>query len=141
VSKGRIYIAGPLFNEAERWAQAQIEKWAAEAGWETFLPQRDAGALNSKDDVKRIYLKNREAIENADLVVANLNGTATDEGTAWEVGYAVAKAKIIVGLFSDWRKRFVFHDVGIMVECGLEKLCRSPDELKAFLQSYSVKPK
>ena len=35
------YIAGPLFNEGERWFVEKICALAEGAGFETFLPHRD----------------------------------------------------------------------------------------------------
>ena len=37
----RAYVAGPLFDEGERWFIEQIEQLVADAGFETFLPHRD----------------------------------------------------------------------------------------------------
>ena len=37
----QAYIAGPLFNEGERWFDEQIERIATEAGFTIFPPHRD----------------------------------------------------------------------------------------------------
>jgi nucleoside 2-deoxyribosyltransferase len=46
---------------------------------------------------------NRDAIDRAQAVLAVLDGTDVDSGTAAEIGYAYAKSKIILGYRSDFR--------------------------------------
>ena len=36
-----VYVAGPLFDEGERWWIEQIEQTISEVGYKTFLPHRD----------------------------------------------------------------------------------------------------
>lgn len=50
---------------------------------------------------------NRELIHDCDAVIANLTpfrGPSADPGTVWEVGYAAALNKIVLGYTSDGRK-------------------------------------
>jgi hypothetical protein len=47
--------------------------------------------------------RNRAAIDEADGVVAVLDGTDVDSGTAAEIGYAFARGKLIVGYRGDFR--------------------------------------
>ena len=100
----RAYIAGPLFNESERWFDEQIDAVARRAGLDTFLPHRDGLLhLTGPDDACRIFEEDRNAIDGSDMVIANLNGVTTDDGTAWEIGYAYAQRKPIIGLYTDGR--------------------------------------
>jgi nucleoside 2-deoxyribosyltransferase len=130
------YIAGPLFNEGERWFDEQIERIAAGAGYKTFLPYRDGkeGKIKSEANIREIFKEDVKAIDQADIVIANLNGITTDDGTSWELGYAYAKGKHLVGVYTDWRLQFKFQTVNLMLECSLNKLVRSLDELKDYLQ-------
>lgn len=132
------YIAGPLFNEGERWFDEQIDQIAQEAGFTTFLPHRDGkeGGMKNADNIPRIFAEDRDAIDRCDIVIANLNGITTDDGTAWEIGYAYAKGKHIVGIYTDWRLQFTHQTVNLMIECSLNKLVRSLDELRAYLAEY-----
>jgi nucleoside 2-deoxyribosyltransferase len=133
------YIAGPLFNEGERWFDEQIEACVRRAGLETFLPHRDGDlSLREKRDIRRIFEEDRSAVDRADVVVANLNGITSDDGTAWELGYAYAKGKHLVGLYTDWRLQFQMQTVNLMLECSLDKLVRSLDELEAYLREYAA---
>ena len=119
-----IYIAGPLFDEGERWWIEKIEATVAEAGFQTFLPHRD-NPEKTPDTVQEIFENNR-----ADLIVANLNGITTDDGTAWELGYAAALQKPSIGIFTDWRARFEGQEiVNLMISRSLDRIVRSLDEL------------
>lgn len=131
----QAYLAGPLFNEGERWFDDQIECIAAEAGFSTFLPHRDGkeGKIKSEANTRAIFNEDVKAIDQSDIVIANLNGITTDDGTAWEMGYAYAKGKHLVGVYTDWRLQHKFQVVNLMLECSLHKLVRSLDELKGYL--------
>jgi len=77
----------------------------------------------------------REALDRADLVVAWLDGTQVDDGTAWEVGYAHAKGKQVHGIRTDFRQAGdTSHSiVNAMVEASCLSITRSiPDLLHAL---------
>ena len=78
-----VYVAGPLFDEGERWWIETIEARIAAHGLSTFLPHRD-NPDKTPDNTLEIFRNDRDAIDRCDLVVANLNGITTDDGTAWE---------------------------------------------------------
>lgn len=135
----QAYIAGPLFNEGERWFDEQIEQIASAAGYTTFLPHRDGkeDKLKSEANIRAIFNEDTVAIDQCDIVIANLNGITTDDGTAWELGYAYAKGKHLVGVYTDWRLQFNFQIVNLMLECSLNKMVRSLDELRVYLQEQA----
>jgi len=131
------YIAGPLFNEGERWFDEQIAARARKVGLTTFVPHLDQDIrLDEPEDVPRIFAEDVKNIERADIVIANLNGVTSDDGTAWELGYAYARGKHLVGVYTDWRLQFQHQTVNLMLECSLNKLVRSLDELEAYLLRY-----
>ncbi len=133
----RAYIAGPLFNEGERWFDEQIADRAERVGIETFVPHRDGSAtLREQGDVVRIFAEDVAAIDRCEMVIANLNGVTTDDGTAWELGYAYAKGKHLVGVYTDMRLQHHLQIVNLMIECSLHKLVRSLDELETYLRDY-----
>jgi len=127
-----IYIAGPLFDEGERWWIEQVDAAVAGTGRNTFLPHRD-NPPKTADNVRAIFENNCAAIDRAPLVVASLNGITTDDGTAWEIGYAFAAETPIVGIHTDWRRRFDDECVNLMIEESLVALTHSLDELAAAL--------
>ncbi len=124
----KIYVAGPLFDEGERWWIEHIESQIAAAGHETFLPHRD-NPPKDEFNVAQIFANDRRGIDECDTVVANLNGITTDDGTAWEIGYAFALGKPIIGLHTDWRRRFDHEVVNLMIECSLTTLTHSVPEM------------
>ncbi len=138
MTKPRAYIAGPLFDEGERWFITKIDALVAEAGFETFLPHRD-NPPKTKDNVQEIFANDKRGIDECDIVVANLNGLTTDDGTAWELGYAYATGKYLIGLHTDWRARFEHEVVNLMIETSLNQMTRSLSELKAALDSWIAK--
>jgi len=136
------YIAGPLFNEGERWFDERIDEVVRRVGLTSFVPHRDGDlTLKSRHDVLRIFKEDVENLERADLVIANLNGITTDDGTAWELGYAYARGKHLVGVYTDWRMQFEHQTVNLMIECSLNRLVRSLEALEVYLTEYVARPK
>ena len=129
-----VYVAGPLFDEGERWWIETIEQRIAGHGVATFLPHRD-NPDKTADNTRKIFENDRGAIDRCSLVVANLNGITTDDGTAWEIGYAVGIGRPVLGLFTDWRRRFDDEVVNLMIEHSVEGIVRSLDELDDALRS------
>ena len=129
-----VYVAGPLFDEGERWWIEQIDQTITELGFNTFLPHRD-NPEKTPETVQTIFENNRDAIRMSHLVVANLNGITTDDGTAWELGYAAALQKPSIGVFTDWRTRFEGKEVvNLMISRSLDTIVQSLDELGAVLR-------
>ena len=135
VRRPRAYIAGPLFDEGERWFIERIEALVAAAGFDTFLPHRD-NPPKDEHNVRVIFENDKRAVDWCDVVVANLNGVATDDGTAWELGYGFARGKHIIGIYTDWRSRFAHEVVNLMIECSLDQMVRSLTELEAALTDW-----
>ena len=134
----KAYVAGPLFDEGERWFIERIDALVAAAGFDTFLPHRD-NPPKDRSNVRLIFENDRGAIDGCDVIVANLNGITTDDGTAWELGYAFAKDKYLIGLHTDWRTRFPDEVVNQKMECSLDRLVRSLDELEAALAAWHAR--
>ena len=134
-SAPKAYVAGPLFDEGERWYIEKVDRLVADAGFVTFLPHRD-NPPKDEHNVRAIFENDMRGIDECDVVVANLNGVITDDGTAWELGYAYAKGKFIIGLHTDWRMRFQHEVVNLMMECSMDRLVRSLDDLKVELAAW-----
>lgn len=132
---GLAYVAGPLFDEGERWWLETIEQRVARAGFDTFLPHRD-NPEKTADNVAEIFRSDLAGLNRSELVVASLNGLTTDDGTAWELGYAHAQGKFCIGLYTDWRVRFNDEVVNLMIECSLNAMTRSLDELDDVLADF-----
>lgn len=133
----QAYVAGPLFDEGERWFIETVDARVAAQGFRTFLPHRD-NPPKTELNVRTIYENDKAAIDRCDVIVANLNGITTDDGTAWELGYAFALGKYGIGLFTDWRARFPAPNevVNLMMQCSLDVVVRSLDELDQALRDW-----
>ncbi len=105
-----IYLAGPLFSEAERnFLEAVAARLALlleiDVVADIFVPHRDAGELGDSLLSTRpaIFQGDIEALGAAKIVVAWLDGSDVDSGTATEIGYAYALNTPVVGLVTDFR--------------------------------------
>jgi len=135
----RIYLAGPLFTEAEQnWLRALKGQLMA-LGYEVCWPFElfPEGEIESwgQDGPKRIMERCRDAVDASELIVAWLDGTQVDDGTAWEVGYAHARAKRILGIRTDFRQGGdTRHSlVNAMIEGCCEGIFRGVPQLLAAL--------
>jgi nucleoside 2-deoxyribosyltransferase len=117
----RLYMAGPLFSQVERRWNRQLAQLLAERipGVEVTLPQdfRIGGRFNNPRYHRTLHERCVEAIDAADVVVAILDGPDADSGTAFEVGYARALRKPIVGVRTDFRQS-QDRGVNIMLRCA-----------------------
>jgi len=103
----RIYQAGPLFTAAEINWHKELKLQLSDAGYRVLWPgeffsQEEIAALGDKA-ARHIMEKDRAAIDDCDVVVALLDGVQVDDGTAWEIGYAYAKDKPVIGIRTDIR--------------------------------------
>jgi len=130
----RIYLAAPLFSEAEREYNRVIAKLLAENFYVVYLPQDtgDTHAGRSGDEHRRIFEQNKKALESADTVVAIIDGADADSGTAWEMGYAAARGKPVIAIRTDFRTVGHSELVNLMLEQS-SVVVKSKDELLAAL--------
>ncbi len=131
----RVYLAGPLFTEAER-AWLTVLKKEIEARdvvviwpWELFsLGEVESLGCNA---TKEIFRRCRDALHDCDTVVAVLDGPLVDDGTSWEIGYAYAKGKRIIGIRTDLRRAGECEGacINAMVEHACEQVAKSKEAL------------
>ena len=130
-----VYLAAPLFTEAELDFNRKLRDRIKSSGFNVFLPQEDSNNIEDKKNRQKIIFdKNLKAIENSDLLVAVVDGTDVDSGTAWEIGYAYARGKPIFGLRTDFRTLGIEGTVNLMIERSVV-LCSSIRELLEHLKS------
>ncbi|MEK9162564.1 MAG: nucleoside 2-deoxyribosyltransferase [Chloroflexota bacterium] len=133
----KIYIAGPLFNAGERWYLENIDRVCHEAGFETYLPHRDAGLVPPSGDGNEFFFnEDRKQLNECDVVVAVLNGVTTDPGTAWEIGYAHAIKCPIIAIYDDKRIADPKANINPMIYCSVE-MCKTMEELKEKLKTMN----
>jgi hypothetical protein len=81
----RLYVAGPLFSEAERsWLDALAARLRAE-GFDCFVPHENFPEL-ADVTVEHVYRIDTEGLRSANALVAWLDGPMVDDGTACEIG-------------------------------------------------------
>lgn len=131
----RIYLAAPLFSEAERDFNRKLRDELKNLGYSVFLPQEDSNDITDEDHRQQtIFTKDLAAIDASDMVVAVLDGADVDSGTAWEIGYAYAKGKPLFGLRTDFRTLGREGTVNLMIEQSAT-LCENIQELLRRLPS------
>ena len=89
----KIYLAGSLFTSAEQEFNRQLCAALTRAGHEVWLPQEHEPRERT---AKAIFQEDLNALDSADVVVANMDGPDPDSGTCWECGYAYRKKPIIL---------------------------------------------
>jgi hypothetical protein len=105
----RIYFAGPLFTPYERSFIDDCAALLRADGFEVFVPHEHELATGLDVTAAEIFAKDRVGIESADAMLAILDGSSIDDGTACEIGmfHALLQSdpsrKGIVGLLTDMR--------------------------------------
>ncbi|MDB5856490.1 MAG: nucleoside 2-deoxyribosyltransferase [Ramlibacter sp.] len=99
----RLYLAGPdVFRPDAAEHGRRLVALCAEYGFTGVFPLDESmpGDLQPRALAERIYQANVARIEGCDAVLANLDffrGPEPDSGTCFEVGYAVARGKLVIG--------------------------------------------
>mgnify|MGYP002699996629 FL=1 len=94
-----IYIASPLFDNWTKMIVKETEKVlkAKMPDAEIFCPQDleipHAWEMDNFTWARAVHEADHKAIDEADLVVCISYGYQSDDGAAWEVGYAQARGK------------------------------------------------
>jgi len=143
----RIYIAGPLFSDAEIRYNECLDEFLVEKGFKTFLPQRDgyklsdllANGYSISVAMRQIFDRDLDEIRNSDILVLILDGRVPDEGACIEVGYAYGIGKECIGLKTDSRSLMFDLDNPLIVGALKNKIARSFDELDHLLSKIKIK--
>lgn len=105
----KIYFASPLFTEMEQLYNAQVVKQLRDTYGdkvEIYLPQEN-DAINDKSNYAnsiQIAEGDNHYLEEADILIAVLDGVTIDAGVASEIGYFYSMNKPIIGVYSDIRQ-------------------------------------
>ncbi len=130
-----VYLAAPLFTGAELDFNRKLRDEIKKAGFDVFLPQEDSNNIkDEKNRQKIIFNKNLAAIDKADILVSVVDGADVDSGTSWEIGYAYALGKPVLGLRTDFRTLGIEGTVNLMIERSVI-LCSDVPELLARLKN------
>ena len=93
----KIYVAGPFFNAKERSIlntvisaiKTEFKDSELFIPMEHFIP--DGENISNDEWAKAVYQMDISALETSDIVIACYLGHYSDTGTAFEIGYAIAK--------------------------------------------------
>lgn len=132
-----IYIAGPLYSQAERDWLERLDALCQRLGFRTFLPHRDAGLLTPTNGLE-LYQSDCAALEKANFILAVLDGPGVDSGTAWELGYARRGNTPLIGIRTDSRSCTPFSRVNLMIE-RCTNVLDSFEGLQALLLTIATK--
>lgn len=140
----KIYFAGPLFSEPDRdWilkVKGQLEQLAKSKGSQInvvwpfeLISQSEIDRLGEKAKIE-IFSRCKFHLDDADIVVALLDGAQVDDGTAWEIGYFYARKSAgqkIIGIRTDFRRAGESEGaiINAMIECSCDWLVKSSEDL------------
>jgi len=149
----KIYIAGPLFSNAEKRFNEEIDCHLRNMGFDTFLPQRQGyeksqyidkieseGSVTKKEIFAElnasIFSKDIEEIRNCDILLIILDGRVPDEGACVELGFAFALNKKCIGIKTDSRTLLAGQDNPMIMGCLENKVASSIQDLINILKEY-----
>jgi Nucleoside 2-deoxyribosyltransferase len=108
----RVYVAGPLFTQAERGFLAGLAANLRAEGFEPFVPHEHFDDLVELSP-EEVYRVDGGGLRSANALLAWLDGPVIDDGTAAEIG---AFAELVSG--GDRRYRGI---VGLATDLRLER--------------------
>ena len=135
VEHTNVFLAAPLFSEAEQKFNFRIARKLRKDGHVVWLAQETILAQEATHDNREIYETCISMLKESNAVVAILDGSTVDAGVAYEMGFAKALNKPIIGLRTDLRVFSKVHEVNLMLEISLIKICRNVDEVLSALAS------
>jgi hypothetical protein len=81
----RIYVAGPLFSEAERRWLDGLARTLRSEGFDCFVPHENFDQIVDLTP-EEVYRVDGDGLRSANALVAWLDGPSIDDGTAAEIG-------------------------------------------------------
>ncbi|BBL66998.1 nucleoside 2-deoxyribosyltransferase [Methanoculleus chikugoensis] len=130
----RIYLAAPLFSEAERTYNLALRDLLEAHLFDVYLPQEvgDTSHTRGREEHRAIFSQHTAALRDVDTVVAVIDGADADSGTSWEMGYAYALKKKVVALRTDFRIAGHHERVNLMLEESAGVVTRKEDLPRAL---------
>ena len=144
-----IYVAAPLFSEAERRFNATLAERLETAGFDVFLPQRDGverdrqpyDAMPPEERRVAMFELDVAKVTACDALVIVLDGRVPDEGACFELGVAYAQKRLgqphkyLVGLQTDVRAAFIGAKLNPMLAVAVDDLVADEEALLGKLRS------
>lgn len=141
-SKPVLYLAAPLFSEAERCFNERLKRRLAPC-FDVYLPQEDGGLMVDMiaegvapgDAAQRVFVMDVDALETCDVLLIVLDGRAVDEGAAFELGFAFARGKACYGLRTDPRQLLATGN-NPMIESPLKQTFSRVSDLVSWAEAH-----
>ena len=137
IPRKKVYLAAPLFSDAERAFNITLGDLLAANGYPVYLPQETGDGVEGTGQDKVIFDSHLHALDGASCVVAVCDGADTDSGTAWEIGYAVAKGIPVIALSTDRRRPVSGRRVNLMIQESAEVVGTMEEVLPALRSRVS----
>jgi nucleoside 2-deoxyribosyltransferase len=145
-----IYLAGPLFSEAERRFNLELAERLEALDFRVFLPQRDGvergkppyDAMTPEERRHAMFHLDRSMILESDVFLFVLDGRVPDEGACVELGIAYCQKepqdseKLLIGLHTDPRAAFIGARLNPMVSVPLDRVADDEETLLRILDEY-----
>ncbi len=131
----RVFLAAPFFSQAEREFNSKIAGFLRGEGFEVWMAQENPFISGgSEEEKRRIFEMDLSALKGCNAVVAVLDGECVDSGTAFELGYAYAIGKPIIGIKTDYRTFSPVEELNLMIEVAVRLIKASTfEEMKERL--------
>lgn len=138
-----IYLAGPLFSEAERRFNLELTERLEALGFDVFLPQRDGverekppyDAMTPEERRHAMFHLDRTRILASDVFLIVLDGRVPDEGACVELGIAYCQKefennrRLLIGLHTDSRSALMSARLNPMVSVPLDRVADDEETL------------
>ena len=145
-----IYLAGPLYSEAERHFNLGLAHRLEALGFDVFLPQRDGvkrdrpryDTMTPEERRLAMFHLDRTRILDAEVFLFVLDGSVPDEGACVELGIAYCQKylqngeKLLVGLHTDTRAAFIGGRLNPLVRVPLVYVVDDEEKLLRVLAGY-----
>lgn len=141
----KVYFAAPLFSTAERLFNDILTDELRAFGHEVFLPQENQPENPPPSGAQGIFDSDVfDGIACCEVVVAILDGSDPDSGTAWECGFAYAQSIPVIGVRTDFRQvgDHGGEPVNLMLTCSVRKMILASNitiDRLAFLIDQALK--
>jgi len=132
----KVYLAAPLFSEAEKKFNLMISELLGSHFFQVYLPQ-DVGDDNhcrDGEEHNHIFESHLNALDTTDLLVAVIDGADADSGTSWEMGYAYRRGIPVYAVRTDFRMAGHHELVNLMLEQS-SIVVRDPSDLPGVMNS------
>jgi len=143
----QIYLAGPLFSQAERRFNLRLTRRLEALGFDVFLPQRDGverdrppyDTMTPEERRHAMFYLDRSRILDADVFLFVLDGRVPDEGACVELGIAYCQKylrngdKLLLAPHPDSRAAFIGGRLNPMVRVPLDYVVDDEEALLRLL--------